>query len=254
MNSLDSAMPVILTTFVRLVNKLIDLIDKSGVGPYGSHVSKEPSVNSTRAEERFFGSTRGRVVTLLRRERRTVDELAGELELTDNAIRAHLVALERDGLVTQGELRRGSGKPSFTYELTPEAERLFPKAYGVLLQQLLDILDERLPRDVMADALREVGHRLAAGHPSGDDGLPQRIDMALALLGNLGGLAEADVSERGVLIKGYSCPLAAAVEGNPDACLVAETLLSDLIGVPVHQVCDQGPPPRCRFEIPTAVD
>ena len=211
-------------------------------------------MRTTRAEERFFGSTRGRIVTLLRRERRTVDELAGELGLTDNAIRTHLVALERDGLVTQGELRRGSGKPSFTYTLTPEAERLFPKAYGVLLQQLLDVLGERLPREVMVDALRETGHRLAAGSSAGDDALPQRLEAALAILGNLGGLAEAEVSERGVLIKGYSCPLAAAVEGNPDACLVAETLLSDLIGVPVHQVCDQGPPPRCRFEIPTAVE
>jgi hypothetical protein len=24
--------------------------------------------------------------------------------------------------------------------------------------------------------------------------------------------------------------------------------------VPVHQVCDQGPPPRCRFEVLTEVD
>ncbi len=206
-------------------------------------------MNTTQAEERFFGSTRGRVVTLLRRDRRTVGELAGELGLTDNAIRTHLLALERDGLVAQGELRHGGGKPSFTYTLTPEAERLFPKAYGVLLQQLLDILGERLPRDVMADALREVGHRLAAGHPVADERFPQRLDVALAFLGGLGGLAEAEVSEVGVLIKGYSCPLAAAVEGNPDTCLVAETLLCDLIGVPVHQVCDQGPPPRCRLEV-----
>ncbi len=210
-------------------------------------------MSTTRAEERFFGSTRGRVVTLLRRERRTVDELAGELELTDNAIRTHLVALERDGLVTQGESRRGGGKPAFTYQLTPEAERLFPKPYGVLLQQLLDVMGERLPHDVIADALREVGHRLAAGSNIGTEALPRRLEVALAILGDLGGLAEAEASEDRVLIKGYSCPLAAAVEGNPDACLLAETLLSDLLGVPVRQVCDQGPPPRCQFEVPAAV-
>lgn len=209
-------------------------------------------MNTTRAEERFFESTRGRIITLLRGERRTVDELAGELGLTDNAIRTHLVALERDGVVAQGEPRRGSGKPSFTYELTPEAERLFPKAYGVLLQQLLEVLGERLPREVVADALRQVGSRLAAANDTGAKALPQRLEVALAILGNLGGLAKAEASEGGVLIKGYSCPLAAAVEGSPDACLLAETLLSDLIGVPVRQVCDQGPPPRCRFEVPAA--
>lgn len=206
-----------------------------------------------RGDERFFASTRGRVVTLLRRGHRTVDELAQALAVTDNAIRTHLVALERDGFVTQGESRRGGGKPAFTYQLTPEAERLFPKAYGVLLQQLLDVLGERLPHDVIADALREVGHRLAAGHSPATGDLRERVEQALVLLGDLGGLAEADVSEDRVLIEGYSCPLAAAVEGNADACLLAETLLSDLLGVPVRQVCDQGPPPRCRFEIPAAV-
>lgn len=210
-------------------------------------------MSTTRAEERFFESTRGRIVTLLRRGHRTVDELANELELTDNAIRAHLVTLERDGLVTQGELRRGVGKPSFTYTLTPAAERLFPKAYGVLLQQLLDILGERLPPDVLADTLREVGHRIAATTTIENQSFPQRLEAALGILGNLGGLAEAEVSDEGVVIQGYSCPISAAVEGSPDACLMAETLLSDLIGVPVRQVCDQGPPPCCRFEVLTAV-
>lgn len=202
-----------------------------------------------RRDERFFASTRGQVVTLLRRGHRTVDELAQALSLTDNAIRAHLAALERDGLVRQGELRRGGGKPSFTYELTPEAERLFPKAYGVLLQQLLGVLAERLPRDVIADALREVGHRIAAGSIARDEALPQRLQAALVMLEDLGGLAEAEAFEGGVLIKGYSCPLATAVAGNPDTCLLAESLLADLIGVPVRQVCDRSSPPRCRFEV-----
>ena len=38
--------------------------------------------------QRFFASTRGRIVALLRRESRTVDELAQALDLTDNAVRA----------------------------------------------------------------------------------------------------------------------------------------------------------------------
>lgn len=208
-------------------------------------------MNQTGAEERFFQSTRGRVLSLLRRQRRTVDELATELGLTDNAIRTHLIALERDGLVTQGEARRGLGKPAFTYEATPEAERLFPKAYGLLLQQLLEVLGERLPRDVVADALREVGHRIGTGRDSANKPLPARIEDALELLGDLGGLAEAEEVPGGYLIQGYSCPLALAVEGHADTCLLAETLLSDLTGLPVHQVCDPGPPPRCRFEVLT---
>ena len=41
-------------------------------------------------KQRFFSSTRGRIVALLRRTSRTVDELAQALDLTDNAVRAHL--------------------------------------------------------------------------------------------------------------------------------------------------------------------
>ncbi len=83
-------------------------------------------------DRRFFESTRGRLVTLLRRKGHTVGELAEEVGLTSNGVRAHLATLERDGLVRQdGSVRRGSGggKPAYIYELTPEAEALFPKAY-----------------------------------------------------------------------------------------------------------------------------
>src|ERR1051325_6738085 len=83
----------------------------------------------TKLDRRFLESTRGQVITLLRGEPRTVEELAGLLELTDNAVRAHLTTLERDGLVRQSGVRRGPRKPHFTYTLTPEAERLFPQAY-----------------------------------------------------------------------------------------------------------------------------
>jgi predicted ArsR family transcriptional regulator len=79
------------------------------------------------------------------------------------------------------------------------------------------------------------------------------VEQALVLLGNLGGLAEAEEAEDGFVINGDSCPLATAVEGHPDTCLLAEALLTDLIGVPVHQVCNPGPPPRCRFEVLTNV-
>lgn len=203
----------------------------------------------SRSDERFFTSTRGQIVTLLRRGRRTVDELAGELGLTDNAVRAHLAALERDHLARQAEPRRGTGKPAFTYELTPDADRLFPNAYGLLLQQFLDVLGEHVPREVVAAALRETGRRVASERGAVGGPLPQRVESALAVFGDLGGLADAEPSGSGFWIHGLRCPLAAAVSGTPDTCLLAEALLSDLIGVPVRQHCDPGPPPSCRFEL-----
>ncbi len=202
----------------------------------------------TRWDQRFFASTRGQVVALLRRGVATVEELARALDLTDNAVRAHLAALERDGLVVQSGLRREVGKPAYIYALTPDAERLFPKAYGALLHLLLDVLAERLPADALADVLRDVGHRLAAGQPRPVGDLRARVEGAAALLDELGGLAEVEEHEGGFVILGCSCPLAAAVEGHPEACLLAEALLGDVIGALVLQTCDPDGP-QCRFEI-----
>jgi DNA-binding CsgD family transcriptional regulator len=56
---------------------------------------------ATRWDRKFFVSTRGRIVTLLRCTGRTVEELARALGLTDNGVRSHLAILERDGIVRQ---------------------------------------------------------------------------------------------------------------------------------------------------------
>src|SRR3954471_1096167 len=119
---------------------------------------------------RFFATTRGRIVMLLRRAGRTVDELAQALDLTDNGVRGHLVTLERDGLVRQHGTRRGGGKPAYTYELTPDADQLFPRAYDEILAQLLDILAGRLSPELVGDILEELSQHLAVGRvaPPGD--------------------------------------------------------------------------------------
>ena len=208
-------------------------------------------MSATRWDQRFFASTKGQVAALLRRGVVTVEELARELSLTDNAVRSHLAALARDGLVVQSGVQRGIGKPAFTYALTSDAERLFPKAYGALLRLMLDVLAEHLPPDTLDDLLREMGHRLAAGHTTSTGDLHARVDGAVQLLGELGGLAEVEELDGGYVILGCSCPLAAAVKGHRETCLLAEALLTEVIGAPVRQTCDtEGL--RCRFEVGTA--
>jgi predicted ArsR family transcriptional regulator len=206
---------------------------------------------TSRADQRFFSTTRGRVVQLLRRASRTVEELAQALGLTDNAVRAHLATLERDGLVRQGGLRRGPGKPSYTYDLTPDSERLFPKPYGPVLRRLLDVLAEHLGPEELEAALREVGRRLGGDFKA--DGDPRRrLEAAVAALNELGGLAELEERDGRPLIVGFSCPLAAAVPGHPEVCRLAEALVQEIVGAPVRECCERAEPPRCRFEVDIA--
>jgi len=194
-------------------------------------------------------------VTLLRRCGRTVEDLARLLGLTDNGVRAHLAALERDGIVRQrGVLRRGSGKPAYVYGLTPQAEELFPKAYGPVLGELLDVLAERVGPEETEVLLRAVGSRMAHGRDVRAGGVRARLEAGVALLNDMGGLAELEEHGEAVLIRGYSCPLTALVPEHPGVCRMAETLLTELTGVPVHEHCDRGEKPRCCFEAALAGD
>jgi predicted ArsR family transcriptional regulator len=207
-------------------------------------------MKGTKLDKRFFSSTRGRMVTLLRGATKTVNELAEELELTDNAVRAHLLSLERDGLVKQSGIQRGTRKPHFAYQLTEEAEHLFPKAYDVLLNQLIAVLKERLKPSALESILREVGRSIAgpqAARKRGD--IKSRLGKALTTLESIGGAARIEKEQSRVLICSASCPLAAAVAEHPEVCRLAETLLSEIIGMEVREQCDREGAPRCRFEV-----
>jgi predicted ArsR family transcriptional regulator len=208
-------------------------------------------MTAERWDQRFFRSTRGQVLTLLRRGARTVDDLARALGLTDNAVRVHLSTLERDGLVHQsGVLRGHAGKPAYAYTLTDAAERRFPKPYDTVLGLLLDVLSERMSPTEQETVLREVGHRLARSLLSvGDGSVPHaRLLAAVRALNELGGLAELEEKDDAIVICGCSCPLADVVAAHPGACLLAATLVSDITGVAFNAQCEPGEPSRCRFK------
>ena len=178
-------------------------------------------------------------------------------DLTDNGVRVHLAVLERDGIVRQrGSVRRssGGGKPAYVYELTSEAEDLFPKAYEPTLGRLLDVLGERLGPEESEALLRSVGRRLAEEHSTRADGAHARLETAVEVFNELGGLAELEEQDGAVVIRGYSCPLGGVTPAHPDVCRMAETQIAELAGVPVHERCDRGERPRCCFEIAPADD
>lgn len=210
-------------------------------------------MESTRIGTRFFSSTRGQIVRLMRGKERTVEDLAASLDLTDNAVRAHLTTLERDGLVSQAGVRRGARKPHFTYVLTRAAEDLFPKSYDALVNVFLDVLKEKLTPRELREILREVGRKLAPlkfKSVSNSSGLSARTREAVELLEALGGAPRLETDGDKLIIQSSSCPLAAAVESHSEVCSVAEALIAQVTGARVREKCNKTEiPPRCSFEI-----
>lgn len=201
--------------------------------------------------ERLFKSTRGKILDLLRTQDSTVNELAEKLHLTDNAVRAHLASLERDRLVAQSGFKPGIRKPHTTYALGPEAEQFFPKAYGRLVSLLMSIFSRQVEPGKLRSGMRIAGRRVAQEHLSGLQGKTrqQRIDAALGILKELGGAASFREEDGKHFIYGNGCPISAATANHPEACLLAEALLTEIIGSPVKEHCIRGPAPSCRFEV-----
>lgn len=198
------------------------------------------------------GPTRGQVIALLRRGPMTVDELASAIGVTDNAVRLHLTALERDGVVrAEGVRREGSvGKPATLYAITPDAQVAFSKAYEPVLSTLLVSLAGRLSGRELTDLLRDVGRQLGSTATSNKDTLEQRVAAAAALLESLGAETEVEPAPGtagGYVVRGFACPLSRSVAQCPPLCSAVEELVAGVTRAKVQERCDRSGLPRCSF-------
>jgi len=207
---------------------------------------------SVALNQRFLETTRGQILALIRRGRQTVEELAAALELTDNAVRNHLATLERDSLIQQAGVRRssGAGKPALLYQLHPDAEVLFSRAYPSVLTTVVESIVNACPPDQIDELLRDAGRRLArqaGGRATGT--LENRVRTAAAALTALGGDVTVAREEGSLRIRGSGCPLSAAVSKQPGLCRAVETMVSEVTGAHARTCCEHGERPRCCFAI-----
>lgn len=195
-------------------------------------------------------TTRNRVIALLRRGRHSVEELAASLGLTDNAVRAHLAALEREGVVRSVGVRRDGtvGKPATLYGIAPDTSAIFSRAYSPVLAALLAELAERMtPRQVEA-LLRRTARRLTKSFPARAT-FDERVRASAVFLAGLGADADVVRTNDGYEIRGHGCVLADAVVNCPATCTMLEQLLAESTGGTVKERCDRTDQPSCRFSI-----
>lgn len=194
--------------------------------------------------------TRGRILDLLRRSNLTANAIAARLELTHNAVRGHLAALLREGLVREGGSQRSGTRPAVLYALAPEADAVFSRAYIPFVAHLVRILQEKLEQKELDEVMHMVGRSLASDWPRARGDLPKRVEAAAGLLEELGALNEVAQLDGGFVIRGYGCVLSQAVHRRPEVCRAMESLLAELVEAQVRECCDRsGERPRCCFEI-----
>jgi len=204
--------------------------------------------------DRFFESTRGRIVAALReRGSASAFDLAQAFGLSPNAIRQQLVILERDGVIAGKSVRRGRTKPTVEYALTSAAERYFPQRYDKMLNAVLREIRETGGDDAVKAVFERIGRRSAEklGPITVDLTTEQRMATLVSALKASGVTADLDRSERGTLVlHEHNCPYASVVAENPEACGAIHTILDRMAPGKTQQVESLATGgDECRFEI-----
>jgi len=211
-----------------------------------------PHVTTNRWNQKLFRTTRGKLLRLLKRHGAcTVAFLGQELELTHNAIRQHLSALERDHLVTQQPQRTGPSKPALAYSLTSAAESLFPKQYDSLLTQLVRELVQREGSAAVGQLLARLGQSATEPHRQRltQLGPAERVREVQRILEENGSLTELSESAEGVLVRDYNCPYATVARSHPEVCQVQHSFLQRLLEPAEVSIGCVQQTPRCEFRI-----
>jgi predicted ArsR family transcriptional regulator len=208
---------------------------------------------ATMLRKQFLETSRGRIAALLQQGGLTAEEMASRLDLTPNAIRAQLAAMERDSLVRRAGQRRGATRPSHVFELTAEAQQLLSGLYMPMLTHLVEVSAQQLRADHLRRIMRQAGRALAADFPAARGAgasLDARVRAANELMiKQLGTLTQVERKSGGLVIRGAACPIAAITSRHPSACLMIEGFLREVVGAPVRACCNRQGRPRCCFEI-----
>lgn len=203
--------------------------------------------------DRFFKTTRGRIVSELRRRgSASAAELAQLFELSPNAVRQQLVVLERDGLVVEQSVRRGPTKPTLEFSLTKEADALFPQRYDRLLASVLrevrrqygDSAVGKIFSSISERAVNRAKRAVTAKQPE------ERVAQLTDLLQHDGVVAEYSLIDGGYALHEHNCPYSAVAKEHPEMCQVVHQMIDETIGGEMQQtesLANGGK--ECRFEI-----
>lgn len=182
---------------------------------------------------RLLGQTRATIITTLRDEPATVARLAELLDISEVATRRHLTVLEDDGFITSRTVRQqGRGRPAAWYELTEDAEQLFPHRYDRLASEVLDFLTEEHGRSGLRAFLRWRLERETADLREAvtAEDLHERLGQLADALSDAGFAAEVQPDADGFRLVQNHCTIADVAKEHPEVCAYEAAAFSQALG------------------------
>ena len=177
----------------------------------------------------------------------SIDDLAQALTITRTAVRQHLAALERDGLVKRGATRPTGRRPEQLHELTEQARELFPRQYPLLANLQIAEVAGWLGQEALLARMRQLGRKLAA------DLEHQVVDEARIVehMNNAGYEAQVFFRSGGEpQIVAHNCVFHHLAKAHPVVCELDLALIGALGGAEVsHEECMLRGGQVCRFAL-----
>jgi predicted ArsR family transcriptional regulator len=171
----------------------------------------------------------------------TPDQLAEQLGASRSGILQHLRALESANLVGHQTIRHGVGRPRHVYDVTPDAQDLFPGNYdglaSSLLQAMVEVGGPELVRRVFEARREQTRERLRARFAErdvNDAPLIERVRELAVFQDQLGYLADAASDEDGtVWLREHNCAIYQVACEASAACDAELALFREVLGAEV---------------------
>jgi predicted ArsR family transcriptional regulator len=169
------------------------------------------------------------------------DQLATRLGASRTGVLQQLRALEAAHLVSRQTVRHGVGRPRHLYDITPDAQDLFPANYDGLATGLLAVIEavggDDLVEQVFAARRRQLGARVQddlADRLTDEAPLLDRVRELAVIQASNGYLANADVDADGTIwLHEHNCAIYRVAAGSPAACQAELDLFSEVLGADV---------------------
>jgi predicted ArsR family transcriptional regulator len=208
----------------------------------GADASRVAPAPSTPPVSGSPGALRREILIRLRRDGATTpDQLAISIGASRTGVLQQLRALEATHLVTRQTVRHGVGRPRHLYELTDDAQELFPSNYDGLAVGLLAAIGavggQELVEQVFQARRRQIGERVRREldeRVGPRASLPDRVRALAVIQDEQGYLADALVDGDGTIrLREHNCAILDVARGERHACAAELELFRDVLGVEV---------------------
>lgn len=179
----------------------------------------------------------------------TVEELSQQLQITRNAVRQHLAALERDDLVRRGETKPSGGRPEQLYLLSDRGAEMFPRRYSWFSELLIEAMMAEAGREAVGDKLDDMGRAVGRQLLSARASPPDRTAVLAAIMKELGYAADVAPSADDT-IQASNCIFHHLAAKFPEVCRFDLGLIGAFTDAAVdHQECMVRGGRMCRFKL-----